>query len=289
MAEDIEGGRPGKPRKLFWWPKGGGGGIVRPAGERVDGFDPRVFAISFASLIVFMILWEVVPRYVLPGRWAVAIRPFSTVCAEGWRLLLDGTLLNAIWMSSSRVMVGFLAAAAVAIPAGIAMGTSVTIRAVLAPYVAIVRPLPSVAWIPIVMMIVGIGEPAKWGIIFMGALAPILVATIEATISVDPNLLRAAQNLGANRRQVMFRVLLPAALPQILSGLKVAFAVAWTCIISAEFVATSKGLGAQMFVAKDYSNFAQVVVYMAGIVLIVTLLDKVLNLVIRWLLPWQEA
>ncbi|MHC5020544.1 MAG: ABC transporter permease, partial [Planctomycetota bacterium] len=117
----------------------------------------------------------------------------------------------------------------------------------------------------------------------------VLVATIEATIGVDDTLLRAARNLGANKVQVMFRVLLPAALPQILAGLKVAFAVAWTCIISAEFIATTEGLGARMFTAKDYSNYAAVPVYMATIVIVVSLLDKILNLIIRLLLPWQEA
>ena len=82
---------------------------------------------------------------------------------------------------------------------------------------------------------------------------------------------------------------MPAALPQILAGWKVAFAVAWTCIISAEFVAAQTGLGARMFVAKDWGGYAQVPVYMAAIVLTVTLLDKLLNRVIKWLLPWQEA
>ncbi len=249
----------------------------------------RLRAYSVAALCVFLLLWELLPRYVFWGSWAFAMRPLSQVLAAAWGLITDWSLLEDTGYSTSRVLVGFLAASVVAIPAGIAMGTSVTIKAVLSPYLAIVRPLPSVAWIPIVLVTMGIDESSKWAIIFMGALAPILVATIEATVSVDDNMLRAARNLGANRMQVMFRVLLPAALPQILAGWKVAFAVAWTCIISAEFIATERGLGARMFVAKDWGGFAQVPVYMASIVLTVTLLDVLLNRVIKRLLPWQDV
>jgi taurine transport system permease protein len=241
------------------------------------------------SVLIFLAVWEVLPRYFFSGSWKLAMRPLSQVLEAAWGLMADGSLFGDIWISTSRVVVGFLAATVVAVPIGVAMGTSLTIRAALSPYLAIVRPLPSVAWIPIVMVVIGIEEDAKWAIIFMGALAPILVATIEATISVDDNLLRAARNLGANRTQIMFRVLLPAALPQILAGWKVAFAVAWTCIISAEFVAAQTGLGARMFVAKDWGGYAQVPVYMASIVLTVTVLDRILDRVIRWLLPWQEA
>ena len=248
----------------------------------------KYLVISAVSLLVFLVLWEVLPHFFW-GSWSLAVKPLSEVVGAGWRLLADGTLLWDTWISTSRVLVGFLAATLVAVPAGIAIGISPAVRAVLAPYVAIIRPLPSVSWIPIVMVTIGIGEDAKYAIIFMGSLAPVLVATIEATLSVDDTLLRAARNLGANKMQVMFRVLLPAALPQILAGLKVAFAVAWTCIISAEFIATSEGLGARMFTAKDYFNYAAVPVYMVAIVLIVTVLDKVLNRIIKWLLPWQEA
>ena len=248
----------------------------------------RFAILSRISFAVFLALWELVPRYVIPSL-RDTVPPLSVVIATFFRLAGDGTIFSDTWDSTSRVVVGFVVAAIVAVPAGVLIGVSAKVRAITAPYVAIVRPLPSVAWIPISMMLFGLSEQQKYFIIFMGSLAPVLIATIEATVTVDENLLRAARNLGASKRQVMFRVLLPAALPQILAGLKVAMAVAWTCVISAEMVGSFSGLGYRLWTSKDWNDFGIVLVCMGAIVLIVVLLDKVLNRLIKWLLPWQDA
>jgi taurine transport system permease protein len=279
---ERDGAEPGEPppsigkRAADWLL-----GVVGVGGDR--------FAIlSRISLVVFLAIWELVPRFVLPGiRYTVP--PLSVVIGTFFRLAGDGSIFTDTWDSTSRVVVGFLAASTVGVPAGVLIGVSPKVRAITAPYVAIIRPLPSVAWIPISMAMFGLSEQQKYSIIFMGSLAPVLIATIEATVTVDDDLLRAARNLGASKRQVMFRVLLPAALPQILAGLKVAMAVAWTCVISAELVGSSSGLGYRLWSGKDWNDYGIVLVCMAAIVLIVVILDKVLNRLIKWLLPWQEA
>ncbi len=102
---------------------------------------------------------------------------------------------------------------------------------------------------------------------------------------VDPDLIKAARNLGVDRRQLLFRVLLPAALPNIVSGLKVVMAIGWTCVISAEIVGTQEGLGALIWLSKETADTAAVLVGIACISGIVLLLDLATTRVERWLLP----
>ena len=116
-------------------------------------------------------------------------------------------------------------------------------RWIIGPLLSVVRPLPSLAWIPITLLWLGIGETQKYAIVFLGTVAPLVVFVTDATLRVDPILIKAARNLGASRVQVMKDVILPSALPSILNGLKVALAIAWTCIISAEMIGARQELG----------------------------------------------
>jgi taurine transport system permease protein len=113
--------------------------------------------------------------------------------------------------SARRVMVGFLAAALVAIPLGIWLGSSRVARAVFDPLISFLRPLPSMSWIPLSLLWFGITETQKYSIVFMGSFVPALLYVMEATRSIDPLLVRAARNLGASPWQVMREVLLPGA------------------------------------------------------------------------------
>jgi taurine transport system permease protein len=188
-----------------------------------------------------------------------------------------------------RILAGFLLSAAVAVPLGILMGLSPRLRAALTPIISFLRPLPSISWVPLALIWLGAGELQKLAIIFMGSFSAALVYTLEATLKVEPDLIRAALNLGASRRHLLWRVLLPAALPNILSGLKVVFAIGWTCVISAEIVGTPKGLGALIWMSKETSHTAAVLVGMASISAVVLILDVVLGRIERRLVPWMFA
>lgn len=216
--------------------------------------------------------------------------PWNTLVDAG-RLLFrkePSLLAHAAW-STLRILLGFLLASVVAVPMGIAMGLYPRFRAAASPLLSFLRPLPSISWVPLALIWLGAGETQKLAIIFMGCFSAAVIYTLEATLKVDPVLIRAARNLGARESQLLWRVLLPAALPHIVSGLKVVMAIGWTCVISAEIVGTQKGLGALIWTSKETSYTAAVLVGMATISTVVLGLDALFTVLERRLLPWVFA
>jgi taurine transport system permease protein len=242
-----------------------------------------ISCLSFAAL---MALWEGSTRFgyinqlFLPAPSAVFKR--ATILAE------QGQLTGHVLASTTRVMVGFVLASLAAIPVGILLGTSQLTKAVFDPMLSFLRPLPSMSWVPLSLLWFGIGEGQKYSIVFMGAFAPSVLYVIHATRSVDPILIKAAQNLGAKSWNVMFEVILPGSLAQIIGGLKVMLGIAWTCVISAELVAAREGLGFMIMNGKEYFQTDTVVLGMVLISLTVMITDFALRFVERRLLPWTK-
>ena len=209
---------------------------------------------------------------------------------DAWKLLTQSgdnpSLFDHILWSSIRILLGFAVSTAIAVPLGIAMGLFPRLHATVSPIVSFLRPLPSISWVPLAIIWLGAGELQKLAIIFMGSFSAALIYTVEATVRVDPTLVRAALNLGVRRNQLLWKVLLPAALPSILSGLKVVMAIGWTCVISAEIVGTQVGLGSLIWQSKETSHTAAVLVGMACISGVVLILDALFNSLERKLLPW---
>ena len=248
----------------------------------------RVSAIVVGGLSVtaFLLVWQGLVSSGLVHK-AFLGSP-ETVANAAWKLISDGALYKHTTASAGRVLMGFVLSSTTAIVLGLAMGCWRPLKAVFDPVVSLIRPLPSLSWIPLSMMWLGIGEEQKYAIVFMGTLAPTLVFVVDATRRVDPVLIRAARNLGANQVQVLWEVVLPGALPSILSALKVTLALAWACIISAEMVGATRGLGFLIWNAKDWANIAQVIVGMLTISLTVLVLDVIYRLVERRLTPWRR-
>lgn len=240
------------------------------------------------GLLAFVALWELLVRtgaidgFFLPAPSKIAARALQMTTGR------EAVLLHDIRMSAVRVLCGFALATLAALPLGLVMGVNARIRALFAPVVSIIRPLPALSWIPLSMLWLGIGEQQKYAIVFMGCFASILVYTTDATMRVDLTLRHAARNLGASRAQVLRHVVLPGALPDILSGLKVALAIAWTCVISAEMVGANSGLGFRIWSAKEWSDTGQVLVGMISISATVVVLDVLTRAVEHLLLPWKR-
>ena len=248
----------------------------------------RSAVLGSIGLISFLSLWEILVRvgvidpFFLPAPSAVAARALQMTTGK------DAILLNDIKMSATRVLAGFSLSVVIGVPFGLIMGMSSTVRAALNPIISMIRPLPALSWIPLSMLWLGIDEQQKYAIVFMGCFASILVYTTDATMRVDPILRRVARNLGASQAQVMRHVILPGALPDILSALKVILAIAWTCVISAEMVGANSGLGFRIWTAKEWSDTGQVLVGMIGISVTVLLLDILFRGLERLLLPWTR-
>ena len=210
---------------------------------------------------------------------------------DAWGLITDPgvgrpTLQSHMWHSTFRIILGFLLSALVAVPLGVAMGRYEKLRAVISPIVSFLRPLPSIAWVPLALIWLGAGEVQKLAIIFMGSFSAALIYTVEATLKVSPDVVKAARNLGVNERQLLAKVLLPAALPNILSGLKVVMTIGWTCVISAEIVGTQEGLGSLIWTSREISKTSWVLVGMVSISTLVLVFDWLFAAIERKLLPW---
>jgi taurine transport system permease protein len=260
---------------------------ARPAAPRV--FWSRIrwaLIIKIASVCAFLALWSAVTEF----GWISSVflpSPFQ-VARQAARLFQNGELWLSILASSQRVFAGFALAALVAVPLGILMGVWWPAKAIMDPFVSLLRPLPSITWIPLSILWLGIGEGQKVAIVFMGSWIYVLLYTLESTKRVDPILIRAARNLGASDFVIMREVVLPAALPGIIAGLKVTLAISWSCVITAEMVAAQNGLGSIIWQAKDWGNLPLVLVGMVCISLTVLIADWVMEKLERLLLPWER-
>jgi taurine transport system permease protein len=242
--------------------------------------------LQIVSVCAFLALWSAATEY---GWVSTIFLPSPrAVATEAGKLIGTGELWQAIIASSRRVFLGFALAAVVAVPLGVVMGVWWPAKAIMDPFVSLLRPLPSITWIPLSILWLGIGESQKTAIVFMGSWIYILLYTLESTKRVDPLLVRAARNLGASDLAVMREVILPGALPGILSGLKVTLAISWSCVISAEMVAAQTGLGAIIWYGKDWGNLALVLVGMVGISITVLIADVIAERIERALLPWER-
>lgn len=246
----------------------------------------RYLAISTLSAMGFFTVWYLLTRteFVSP----LFLPPPSAVWDQAAKLGRSGELPAHILTSMRRVFVGYLLSASVAIPLGVLMGSSRAVKAFVDPVLSLIRPLPSLSWIPLSILWFGIAEPQKYSIVFMGTFATLLLYVAEATTRVEPLLILAARGLGANTLRVMAEVVLPGALPGIISGLKVSLAVSWTVVLSAEMVAASRGLGALIWFGKDWNNIPLIMVGMGLISLTVFVVDTAVRSVEGWIIPWER-
>ena len=189
--------------------------------------------------------------HVLPGPWAVAETMFS----------MRGPLVVAAAKSLSRVGVGWLAAAAVALPAGWAMGAVPALDRELRALLSLLRPIPPFVWLPLLLLWVGIGEPSSWMVFFVAALFPILAHARQGVAETPVALAAAAENLGATGLHLWARVRVPAALPLTFTGLKAGWSLAWMSVVAAELVGADGGLGQLIL---DSRNLARPDLAMSG-------------------------
>lgn len=244
-----------------------------------------LFTISLISIVVFVGVWELATRFGLID--PIFLPSPSSVFERAMRTLENGTLVDNVLASTRRVMVGFLMSVVVSIPLGLVLGTSRRACAVFDPIISLLRPLPSMSWIPLSLLWFGITETQKYSIVFMGTIAPALLYVIEATRNVDKVLILAARNMGASRIQVMWYVILPASLSQIIVGFKIILGLAWTCVISAELIAAKEGLGFMIMNGKEFFQTDTVVLGMVMISLTVLVFDAVLRRIEKRVLAWK--
>lgn len=239
----------------------------------------RILA-TLATLAVLFGAWEAVtalgliqPLF-LPGPGQVAAR-LITLVREGF---VGAGLLEHMGASLARVGLALLFAIITAVPAGLLMGLYPRVNAALDPLIEFYRPVPPLAYLPLIVIWFGIGETTKILLIFLAIFAPLAIATAAGVRRVDVNRIRAAQSLGASRDQVIWLVIFPSALPDILTGLRIAHGVGWSTLVAAELVAATRGLG---FMVQTASQMLITEVVIAGI-LVIAVIALALELALRW-------
>lgn len=232
--------------------------------------DRRV--LPFILPILLIIVWylitdglNLVPYYILPS-------PLD-VCNAALKLVANGKLLDHTISTLTKVFSGIILAAVVAIPLGIILGWYETLDEFTSLVISILRPIPPIAWIPFSILWFGIGLPSAVFVIFIGCVFSVLVYTIDGVKRTDKVLIEAAHTLGANNWDILYKVVLPSALPYIVSGLKVGVSIALMCTVSAEMIASSKGLGYMILTASQLFDPGTMVVGMVIIGIIGILFD----------------
>lgn len=174
----------------------------------------------------------------------------------------SGTLLEHLWASSLRVLAGFGLAAALAIPIGVLMGRFPLVNATLDPAVNLFRPIPATAWVPLVLLIIGFGSQATIFLITLSAFFPILLNTLSAAKEVPPRLVEAARMLGTSRAGILLKVVVPAATPGIVSGLRIGLGLGWVILVLGEANGIDTGLGSMIMIAREQVRTDRIVVGM---------------------------
>jgi NitT/TauT family transport system permease protein len=202
---------------------------------------------------------------------------------------LSGELIIDSLGSLYRVVVGFAVGAGLGLPLGLAMGASRIVYAWMNPLAQLLRPIPPIAYIPLSILWFGLGNPPAIFLIAIGAFFPVLMNTIAGVRQVDGIYLRAARNLGAGGATMFLRVILPAAVPYILTGMRIGVGTAFIVVIVSEMIAVNNGLGFRILEAREYFWSDKIIAGMITIGLLGLAIDVGMNKLNNYLLRWHRG
>ncbi len=245
-----------------------------------------------ASAIVLLAAWQLVSALVLPAiaPYMVLLMPPPAAVADTFVTMLAGGELAAhVLASLRRVLTAFAVAAAAGVALGIAMGWWRRFGELVDPLVEFFRPIPPIAWIPLGILWFGIGDRQNMFIIFLGAFFPIVLNTIAAVRGIDRALVWGALTLGGSRRQILREIVLPGALPLVLTGLRIGLGVGWMALVAAELMAARSGLGFLIQSARYALLPERVILGMVVIGLLGVTMNRAMRALERRLTPWYGA
>ena len=249
----------------------------------------NTFWLSVTSVLAMLFVWWLVTKLVLVKPLFVpspelVLAKFGQIWREGFT---NTSFIEHILISTARVFGAFLLACVIGLPLGLAMGMSPLIRGIFDPPIEFYRPIPPLAYLPLMIIWFGIGETSKVLLIFLSVFAPIVLGARSGVKSAAIEQIHAAYSFGATRWQVMRHVILPSAMPEILTAMRVGIGFGWTTLVAAEMVAATKGLG---YMVLSASQFLQTSVVIMGIFVIATIafaFDLLMRFLERRLVPWK--
>jgi NitT/TauT family transport system permease protein/taurine transport system permease protein len=249
----------------------------------------KSYWLTGAVLVISVLIWQAVsmagvfPPFALPSPVAVW-QSFIEIIRSGYG---GQSLISDILISCFRIVIGFVGAIAIGVPLGLLMSRNKIIFDLIDPLLQFVRPVPPLAYIPLLVVWFGIGELPKAILILVGTIPVIIIGTMSGVKSTPPLRIAVARTLGATNAQIFRKIVLPSALPEIFTSMRVGIGVAWTCLVAAELIAASSGLG---WLVQFAGQALQVAVVIVGIV-IIGVIGYAMELVIRklenWIVPWR--
>ena len=259
-------------------------GITRDATRRLDA----VFrgSAGLFSILVVLIAWEVFARsgkvtpFMLP--------PFSAVAERIYSDAVGGDLWRNLGLTIYRAMTGFVIAAAGGVTLGATMSRYRIVRWFFDPIISVGFPMPKIAFLPIIILWLGVYDVSKISMVVFDGIFPVVTATLAGITAVEKELLWSARNMGANERQIMWQIALPAAAPQIITGLQVALPISLIVTIIAEMVMGGYGLGGAMMGASRFANSPGVFAGIVEIAVVGYALIKAMAFARRRLLVWHQ-
>jgi taurine transport system permease protein len=272
MLEFFTRARPVKPGKVYGAPGDGNSGFI-----------------SLVTALLLLGVWFLVtgmgwvkPLF-LPSPFAVYDK-FVIAMTDG---VANSTLVEHTLASLGRVLGAFAIAYVTAIPIGIMMGMSSFCRGVLDPIIEFYRPLPPLAYLPLIIIWLGIGEFPKVFLIFLAIFAPMAIAARAGVRSVSTEQIHAAYAMGASRTQVITQVIMKAALPEIFTGMRIGIGVGWTTLVAAEMVAAHRGLGFMVLNAAQFLASDTVIMGIIVIGVFAFAFDLLIRYMEKVLIPWK--
>jgi ABC-type nitrate/sulfonate/bicarbonate transport system permease component len=233
-----------------------------------------------------IVLWEYVSAFSpLAHDLRNALPPPTAVVVSAWHLIANGELPHDMLVSITRLIAGFVIAALLAIPIGFGIGLWPLFDDIVDPIVELLRPIPPPAWIPLGILWLGIGNAQNIFILSLGVFFPTVLNTIAGVKSVDRTLVWAALTLGADRRDVIREIIAPAAIPLVITGLRIGLGVGWGALIAAELLAARSGVGFLIESSRYAFDTARMMSGMAAIGLIGFLMDGGMRALQRRLVP----
>jgi NitT/TauT family transport system permease protein len=256
---------------------------------------PRLKAVLLALVVPLALLlgWHLAVKAgmtrLIPSPADVAEYMVDFAVGGIWDDAFSATLHIHLFASMTRVYGGFALAALVAVPLGLLIGRNEKVRALLDPFLQLMRPIPVTAWLPLSMILFGLGPRSAFFLVFLGAFYPILLNTVFGVRSVEKRLFEAASMLGCSGTAQFFRVVLPASLPSIFTGLRLGLGLAWFVIVVGEMTGVPQGLGAVIMDGRTLSRTELVICGMIVIGVAGFISDRIIVAIMNRLLRWSPS
>lgn len=231
--------------------------------------------LGLIPFFVILGMWQLVYYFQLAPHWLLP-SPIDTACTF-WGLLIDGTIFKLITLSAANAIPAFILALFLSITFGIFIGVSHSARKIFMPFLSAIYPIPSLVWLPLIVLFLGFTRQTIWCVIFISSFMKIIYCVISGVQGINYNWILAAKNLGISKIGIVFHVVIPGALPSIITGARMGFGSSWRALIGAEMlVASFGGLGKFIWMAQWFFDFDKVFAGIIAIAIIGLVVEKLI-------------